>query len=627
MNKGLKVAVLACFLSASFQITGAQESGVTPISSTEARQQADGEIQKARELLQQGFFDSAVVKYQDAFKIAPQYPAPYEELGKLMLERKNFAYAIQMYSKLTELEPRNPDYRRVAFNLYDAYEAPTEALQSGEVLLELGEADPDIIKRMASLYEKSENSLRQAQLMELYAIRTDAPADYWSQVSDTFATARRLNKAEDAVLVALDKEPENDRYLNSLARIYADQGKIGRAENIFEELAEKSPNDQGVRDELAQIYAQQGDTFLQKGRAHSALRYYDLATEYGSSSEVEDSAGVGLYKGTVNTADQVFNINDSAPGVGIATYRRAATGFSSLGETLGERHDAAELLLRPQYIFDADFGNSDINSYTLLDNVVRVPIRGTELDLRVRHSFRDVSSSVTGSATRNFIYAGANYNWNKDWSTLAYVGSQGLYDVTTLYEGDAFRGGVTFQRDVWAFTPVALGTDLTFNRQNLFGSVSIGNRFAIDGNVDFYQFNDNVDQTIFSIGASYQLLFEPGVQELQLSYIYSGQSNDEEVDPLIRFAPAGLTANSVGLDYSRVLTDWWRFNAGYFQSWINDGDSSGTWNVGSDFQLWKGAWLGLQYERGNFGGGTIAPSVQTLDSGNDNLNVNFGITF
>jgi tetratricopeptide (TPR) repeat protein len=628
MTGKLRIAIL-CLLLACSTVSWAQESESDTASSSDIKVKADAEIEKARELLKQGYFDSAVVKYQDAFKIAPRYTVPYEELGKLMMEKRNFAYAIQMYSKLKEIEPKNPGYHKVLFSLYDAYDAPDDALSSGEVLLDMGEADSKMIERMAELYGKVERNYEKAQMMQLFAEQTEADAEYWNSVANAYSVAGKPFDAEEAALKALELEPGNDKYRNSLARIYADQGKTDKAEEIFAELSEKSPEDQGLKDELAQLYAQQGDAYLQRGRANTALEYYDKAEATGAADDDPDATGAsGTYEGTVNTTSQIFRTSANAPGLGVGSYRLGATSFTTLGDTLEERRDSAELLLRPQYLFNANFGNQDINSYTQLENVVRVPIRGTELDLRVKYGWRDVSDGgVTGSASRDFIFAGANYNWNKDWSTQAYVGSEGLYDVTTVYEGDIVRGGLVVERDIWSYTPIALGNKLFYNRQGLFGGVSIGERFAIDGAVDLYQFNDGVDQTIYSIGPSYQVIIEPGVQELQVGYIYSSQSNSRFVNPLVRFAPRDLTANSIGLDYNRVLTDWWRMRAGYYYTWANDGTSNPTWNVGTDFRLWKGAWLGLGYERGAFANGVINPNLQSFDQKNDNLNVNFGVSF
>jgi len=602
----------------------AQETSPENLTPQERRQRADDEMAKARELLNQGYFDSAVVKYQDAFKIAPDYPAPYEELGKLMLDKRNFAYAIQMYSKLAELEPRNVDYRKVLFSLYDAYDAYAEALASGEMLVKLGEADDATLKRMAELYGIEDNPLQKARMLELYAESSNAGPDTWNEIAELYLELNKSSLAEEAAQRALAAEPTSPKYRNTMGRVYINQGNLKKAEEVFSELQSESPDDQGLKDELAQIYAQQGDEYLVRGRANTALKYYDKAEETGKTED-DETGTVGFYKGTVNSPDQIFDTNASVPGGGVGLYRRGA-GFNSLGGTLDERKESARLLMRPQYLFDGDFGNQDVNSYTLIDNMVRVPIQGTELDLRVRHSWRDVSS-FAGSASREYIYGGFNYNFNKEWSTQAYVGTEGLYDVTALYEGDIFRGGVLFQRDIWAFTPRALGTDLYFNRQGLFGGISIGERWSIDGDIDFFQFNDGIDQTIYNIGPSYQLVFEPGVQELQLSYVYSGQTNTQTLDPIVRFSPRALNAHSIGFDYNRIINDWWRVRGGYFHTWANDGGSLGTWTVGSDFQLWKGAWLGLLYQNGNFGNGVIQPNLQSDQGSNDNLNVNFGVSF
>lgn len=628
MSKKGIISLLLGLTLATTQAGWAQDSNSrNSVSSTEQRQQADAEMEKARELLNQGYFDSAVVKYQDAFKIAPNYPAPYEELGKLMLEKKNFAYAIQMYSKLVELEPRNAEYHKVLFSLSDAYNAPNEALKSGEVLVELGQADPEMLKKMAALYKETDRPLKQAAIMEDYARATNADAEYWNEIALLYLQHAKPYEAENAADVALEKEPGSAKYRNTKARSLAAQGNVDAAGKIFEELSEGNPDDPGLKEEMAQLYVEQGDAYLSRGRANTALEYYKKAEDAGITKELDSTQpGASLYQGTVNTTDQVFDTNTSMPGVGVASYRRGATGFRSLGSTLQERKDAAELMMRPQYMFDADFGRQDVNSYQLLDNVVRIPIQGTELDLRVRHSYRDVSS-FAGTASREYIYGGFNYNWTKNFSTQAYVGTNGLYDVTALYEGDRFRGGALLQRDVWNYTPVALGNDLYYNRQGLFSGVSIGDRFAIDGSIDFYQFRDGIDQTIYSIGPSYQLILDPGVQELSVSYIHAGQFNDRTIDPIVRFSPGNLQTDSIGLEYNRVLKDWWRMRAGFFQTWANDGSNGATWLVGSDFQLWKGAWLGLLYERGAFGRGTIGPNLQSTSTSNDNLNINFGVSF
>lgn len=632
MSKRIKITLLSCLLATSCQTAWAKDAPSTQATQVEARQQADKDIEQARELVKQGYIDSAVVKYQEAFKIAPNYTVPYEELGKLMMNQSNFAYAIQMYSKLAQLEPRNVGYRKVLFSLYDSYDAPAEALKSGEMLLKLGEADDATVKRMADLYGTIDDNEKKAEMMELYATRTDASADYWGEVASTYASAGKPAKAEEAVNKAIAKEPDSEKFQNQLGRIYADQNELDKAEKVFNKLAEAHPDDQGVKDELAQLYAQQGDAYLVKGRGNTALKYYNKAESTGSTAKGEGDTQIGTYKGTVNTIDQIYSGSAGSPGVGIGSYRRGASGFTNLGGTIAERKEAAEMLLEPQYLFDGDFGNQGVNSYTLLDNVVRVPVRGTELDLRVRHSYRS-ASSFAGDASREYIYAGANYNWNKDWSTQAYVGSQGLYDVTTLYEGDYFRGGINVQRDVWAYTPRALGTDTYFNKQGGFAGVSIGDRFSIDGAVDFYQFNDGTNQTIWSLGPAYQLLFDPGVQELQVSYTHSGITNNRELDPIVRFSPSNLQADTLGLEYNRIVNKWWRLRGGLYQTWANGDAYSGgstsqfSWNLGSDFQLWKGAWLGLLYERGNFGRGVINQNSQSIQTKNDNLNVTFGVSF
>ena len=626
MKMQMKISLLLALLLASFGFASAQ--------SNDKIREADAEIAKARELLKQGYFDSAVVNYQKAFKIAPNYPKPYEELGELMLEKRNFAYAIQMYAKLGQLKPAEPKYQTVLFGLYDAYDAPSDALKSGESLVSMGEADQKLLKRMVELYKKTDNPKGQLRTMELVAKSGEVSAEYWNDIGQLYLSEAQYKDAVRSFQTALSADPTNAKYRNGLGLAYLNQNKLDDAEVIFTELSQASPNDKGLTDQLARLYALQGDGYLVNGRANTALEYYAKAESTGNPDKDPkdkkttdaDATRDGVTAGTVNTSDQIYK-GSNGSGIGVGQFRRGISGFTNFSDSLANRKRSAEILMHPQYLFNADFGTQDVNNYTVLDNVVRIPIRGTELDLRVRHSYRDVSSGIGGSASREYFYGGFNYNFNKNWSALAYVGTDGFYDATALYEGDTFRGGFNFKKDVWNFTPRALGTDLTYDKQGLFGGISIGDRWSIDGAIDWYSFRDGVDQTIYSIGPSYQLIFEPGVQEWQISYEHAGQSNSAFVDPNLRFAPRNLKVDTIGTEYTRVMNDWWRLKAGYFYSWINNGTSGSSYLIGSDFQVWEGAWLGLEYTDGNFSNGAIPANLQGLNNGNNNLNVNFGVSF
>lgn len=599
------------------------EANLDTLAPAQRTQLSQAEVEKARELLKQGYFDSAVVSYQKAFSIDPDNTVPYQELGELMLEKRNFAYAIKMYAKLGELEPNNPEWQTVLFDLYDAYDMQTEALKSGQRLIELGEGTPKMMQRMAELYKATDRTAQQIEIMEVYAQSNEVDAEYWNEIGELYLQTNRNDDAARAFQTALEMEPGNVKYRTGLGTAYLNANRLDAAQVLFEELAAADPDNTSHGNQLAKIYAAQGDDYLANGRANTALEYYRKAEKLSSDPDLQNSDDD---LNVVNPVRPNGQLSAERTQVGPGTVRPALVS-SAIGKSLSERIQLAKTLMHPQYLFGGDFGTQDINNYKILDNTLRVPVRGTELDLRVRYNYRDVSDGVVGSASRDFLYAGASYNFDKNWSATGYVGSYGLYSLQGLYDSDSFRAGAIVERDIWSYTPLALGTQYKYNRQGLFTGVSVGPRLSVGGAVDFYQFDDGSDQTIYSVGPTYQILSKPGKREWQVSYEHSGQFNNQQVNDFLRFAPANLQTDSVGTEYTEIVTDWWRLRGGYYHSWINDGTDGDSYLIGSDFQLWQGAWLGLEYVRGNFANGVIPGTLQSTSDSNDNLNVNFGVHF
>lgn len=68
----------------------------------------------------------------------------------------------------------------------------------------------------------------------------------------------RLQEAHDLIVKALDKEPNNGAYLDSMGWVYYRMGKLDKAEDFLLRALDKAGRDPTVREHLADVYFQQG---------------------------------------------------------------------------------------------------------------------------------------------------------------------------------------------------------------------------------------------------------------------------------------------------------------------------------------------------------------------------------
>jgi len=68
----------------------------------------------------------------------------------------------------------------------------------------------------------------------------------------------RLDEAQDLIQRAVDQEPQNGAYLDSLGWVYFKQNKLDLAEAMLRKAVDREPHDPTIRQHLGDIYAKQG---------------------------------------------------------------------------------------------------------------------------------------------------------------------------------------------------------------------------------------------------------------------------------------------------------------------------------------------------------------------------------
>ncbi len=70
----------------------------------------------------------------------------------------------------------------------------------------------------------------------------------------------KLDEARELVLRALEMEPENGAFIDSLGWIYFQQGEIDKAIDHLEAATELLPDDPTIHDHLGAAYARRGES-------------------------------------------------------------------------------------------------------------------------------------------------------------------------------------------------------------------------------------------------------------------------------------------------------------------------------------------------------------------------------
>jgi tetratricopeptide (TPR) repeat protein len=100
----------------------------------------------------------------------------------------------------------------------------------------------------------------------------------------------RVDEATQMIKKALDIDPDNGAYLDSLGWAYYQQGKFEEAEPLLVKALDKIEHDPTVRDHLADVYLKLGKVKEAITQWQASLK--DFHSPAGADSEPEDVAKV-----------------------------------------------------------------------------------------------------------------------------------------------------------------------------------------------------------------------------------------------------------------------------------------------------------------------------------------------
>ena len=233
-------------------------------------------------------FKKAAQNYEQSLLINPNHAGTYLRLAELLLvPLKQSERAVSVLIEGRRRYPDAPEFAYyLAIALRESKKAKDAVIMFEEALNEAQNAEADFLKprfyveygaaaQEAGLYDKAAELFHKAIAMD--PANAAEPYNYlgymWAEQNS------HLDEAEDAIKRALQLDPENGAYLDSMAWVEYRQGKYDQALENLKRAIENLPREDSV------VFEHLGDVYLKLNRVSQALESWQKAETLDPSNK------------------------------------------------------------------------------------------------------------------------------------------------------------------------------------------------------------------------------------------------------------------------------------------------------------------------------------------------------
>ncbi len=233
-------------------------------------------------------FKKAAQNYEQSLLINPNHAATYLRLAELLLAPlKQSERAVSILAEGRRRYPDAPEFAYyLAIALRESKKAKEAVVMFEEALNEAQNAQADFLKprfyveygaaaEEAGLYDKAAELFHKAIAMD--PANAAEPYNYlgymWAEQNS------HLDEAEDAIKRALQLDPDNGAYLDSMAWVQYRQGKYDQALENLKRAIENLPREDAV------VFEHLGDVYSKLNRVSQALESWQKAKTLDPSNK------------------------------------------------------------------------------------------------------------------------------------------------------------------------------------------------------------------------------------------------------------------------------------------------------------------------------------------------------
>ncbi len=205
--------------------------------------------------------------------------------GSLLADLGRTEQAAALTKQLLDGSQKDRETYLALAQIYDKgkkYDDMARVLDSAEKLSESKDDKETVYFMRGAMYEKTKKlDLAEAEFRKVLAINPDN-ASALNYLGYMLADRNvRLAEAQKLISKALELEPNNGAFLDSLGWVAYRMGRLDDAETYLRQALERISNDPTVHDHL-------GDVYLQKGKLKDAIAQWELSlSEWQTSSKAD----------------------------------------------------------------------------------------------------------------------------------------------------------------------------------------------------------------------------------------------------------------------------------------------------------------------------------------------------
>jgi tetratricopeptide (TPR) repeat protein len=240
-------------------------------------------------LLERSQKDSTLVGYAKPMieAIQKKWPndwRPYWFLGFVGFSTRSDSFALANFRKVTELNPGNGDAWYYVGTIYFRMELNDSASTALEKSIEINPRNADFLGALALTYDSMKRYTDSDRTYE-QALRLD-PHSHILLNNYAYSLAERgiqLERALQMAKEAVEKQPENSSYLDTIGWVYFKLGKYGEAREYIEKAVRLRD---AVGENGSTLNEHLGDVFYKLDNKEKALEYWKRALQMNQKNQV-----------------------------------------------------------------------------------------------------------------------------------------------------------------------------------------------------------------------------------------------------------------------------------------------------------------------------------------------------
>jgi tetratricopeptide (TPR) repeat protein len=211
-------------------------------------------------LVDDGQQNEAVLEWQEAGRLAPANPLPFQTVGRFYSLRKEPAKAIEFFSLAIKAQPDHAPAHMDRADIYFATGEQDKALQDYQAALAIAPKSAGVYVKMGMIYERRQQwSAAEQALKTAVALNDKQALAYnnlaWLAAEGHIAQDSALTWANRAVSLA----PQVLEFQDTLAWVLRARGKLEQAASVLEKVSAKKPDESMYLYHLGVVYADMGN--------------------------------------------------------------------------------------------------------------------------------------------------------------------------------------------------------------------------------------------------------------------------------------------------------------------------------------------------------------------------------